>query len=123
MGPPPPPKPRTPPFNTFGPKGTRAKINDKPKQVKLQWKVSQLYTDFGLPPKMVRTPRCHRLKHKRPAEIRQAMQIFPKLWQHGDKKKAWGELKNKIDGILGTGSAAMSAKYRAESKRCFEIWL
>jgi hypothetical protein len=80
MGPPP------PPFNTFGPKANQThKIADKAKKIKPQWKTSQLFLNFGLIPKMVRTPRCHRLKHKRPAEIRQAMRIFPKLWRHGEK--------------------------------------
>jgi hypothetical protein len=114
-----------PPFTIFGTKASRTqKPADKPRKIKPQWKTSQLFLDFGLTPKMVRTPRCHRLKHKRPAEIRQAMQIFPKMWRHKEnKKQAWVDLAYKIDGVAGTGTSPSPEKIKAEAKRSFEVWL
>jgi hypothetical protein len=81
---------------------------------------SRLFIDFGLPPKMVRTPRCHRLKHKPPSELRQIMQAFPALWRHGEKKEAWNKLKNSIDQVAGTSMSTMPENLRLEAKKCSE---
>ena len=60
------------PFTCFGPKSqVRRRGEEDPitGTIKPTWKVSKLHLKFGLTPKQVRTPRCHRVHHKRPAEI------------------------------------------------------
>ena len=110
------------PFTTFG-----LAVNRKQraaKTIKPQWKEGQLFKDFGLIPRMVRTPRCHRVKHKQPAEIRQTMRAFPKMWRDDKKEKdAWTKLKDQVDLVAGTSTSPMPAKFKAEAKNCFGNWL
>ena len=94
------------------------------KTIKPQWKKSELFTKFGLTPEMVRTPRCHRLKHKQPAEIRRTMQGFPKLWREVKQAEdEWKNLKQKVDAVAGAGTMVMPTKLKAAAKKCFETWL
>lgn len=91
--------------------------------IKPQWKTSKLNVKFGLSPKEVRTPRCHRVHHKKPAEIRSCMQAFPKMWRHGDKKESWKKVKYSVDREAGTNPESMPDHLRAQSKQLFEKWL
>ena len=111
-----------PPFTAFG--STAHRRQKAEKTIKPQWKKGPVFIDFGLTPEKVRTPRCHRLKHKQPAEIRQTMKGFPKLWREvKNAEDTWKKLKHKVDEVAGMGTNEMPTKIRAAAKKCFEDWL
>ena len=95
-----------------------------PKTTKPQWIEGSLYKKFGLPPEMVRTPRCHRRGHKQPADIRMAMKNYPAMWR-ADKKAdgAWTAIKSEVDGAAGTRKEPMPGALKDKARIVSDKWL